>query len=119
MTSFLSFQTKSQDEQQPVESVRTCIIRAPTYHLLRVLDPFNTAYPTAVLTSFPSGALFARFDPTGRLIAAGRPDGALLILDLNIKDTARVYEWHVKALVSAKYVWLAALSSKYTFLYED
>ncbi|KAI5124879.1 hypothetical protein M0805_007309 [Coniferiporia weirii] len=65
------------------------------------LNPFsNTSYPTAVLTSLPSGASFVRYDPSGRYIAGGRPDGLAIIWDLDTKAAIRYLEGHVKAVTS-------------------
>ncbi|KAI0346972.1 WD40 repeat-like protein [Trametopsis cervina] len=63
-------------------------------------NPFNITYPTAVQTSFHSGASFAKFDPSGRFVAAGRPDGSARIWDLNTKSTVRWLEGHVKGVTS-------------------
>ena len=39
-------------------------------------DPFNITYPTAIQTSLHSGATFAKFDHSGRFVAAGRADAS-------------------------------------------
>ncbi|TDL29608.1 WD40 repeat-like protein [Rickenella mellea] len=64
-------------------------------------NPFNNiAYPTAVQTSLPSGASFARYDPSGRYIAGGRPDGTAVVWELDTKASIRWLEGHVKAVTS-------------------
>lgn len=62
----------------------------------------ENSYPTAVASFLPSQALFARFDPTGRFVAAGTPEGHLAIWDMDTRETARILEGHVnnKALTS-------------------
>lgn len=74
---------------------------APIIHV----DPFNNIpYPTAVLTSLVSGASFARFDPSGKFIAGGRPDGSAVVWDLDTKSAIRWLEGHVKAVTSVECV---------------
>ncbi|EMD40979.1 hypothetical protein CERSUDRAFT_121584 [Gelatoporia subvermispora B] len=63
-------------------------------------NPFNITYPTAVQTSLVSGASFAKFDPTGRFVAGGRPDGSAVIWDLGTKAPIRWLEGHVKGVTS-------------------
>lgn len=69
-------------------------------------DPFTITHPTAVQTSLFSVALFARFDPTGRYIGAGRIDGSAVIWDLETRSPVRWLEGHVKAVTSIEYVFL-------------
>ncbi|KAH9950038.1 hypothetical protein B0H21DRAFT_20898 [Amylocystis lapponica] len=57
---------------------------------------FNITYPTAVHTSLNSSASFARFDPSGRFVAAGRNDGSAIIWNLDTKAPVRWLEGHVK-----------------------
>lgn len=64
-----------------------------------MVDPFHITYPTAVQTSLHSGASVARFDPSGRFVAAGRPDGSARIWDLDTKSTVRWLEGHVKGVI--------------------
>ncbi|TCD61486.1 chromatin binding protein [Steccherinum ochraceum] len=63
-------------------------------------NPFNITYPTAVQTSLHSQASFARFDPTGRFVAAGLPNGSARIWDLGTKSTVRWLDGHVKGVTS-------------------
>lgn len=67
-------------------------------------DPFSIPYPTAVQTSLRAQASFARFDPSGRFIAAGRPDGSACIWDLDTRTTVRWLEGHVKGITSVECV---------------
>ncbi|EKM59556.1 uncharacterized protein PHACADRAFT_85948 [Phanerochaete carnosa HHB-10118-sp] len=61
-------------------------------------DPFTITYPTQVQTSLHSQATLARFDPSGRFVAAGRADGSARIWDLDTKSTVRWLEGHVKSV---------------------
>lgn len=63
-------------------------------------NPFSITYPTAVQTSLHSGALFARFDPLGRFVAAGRNDGTAVVWDLDTRAAVRWLEGHVKGVTS-------------------
>ncbi|OSX60574.1 hypothetical protein POSPLADRAFT_1047985 [Postia placenta MAD-698-R-SB12] len=63
-------------------------------------DPFTITYPTAVQTSLNSGASFAKFDYSGRFVAAGRPDGIAIIWDLDTRAPVRWLDGHVKAITS-------------------
>ncbi|KAG1902847.1 WD40-repeat-containing domain protein [Suillus fuscotomentosus] len=65
-----------------------------------LLNPFTVTHPTAVQTSLVSGASFARFDPTGKFVAAGRSDGSAAIWDLDTRAVIRWCEGHVKAVTS-------------------
>lgn len=65
-------------------------------------NPFSLQYPTAVQTSLPSGASFARYDPSGRFIIGGRPDGTAVVWDLDTKASVRWLEGHVKAVTSVE-----------------
>ncbi|KAI0069116.1 WD40 repeat-like protein [Artomyces pyxidatus] len=65
-----------------------------------LLNPFNITYPTAVQTSLPSQASLARFDPSGRFVAAGRSDGSAAIWDLETHAAVRWLEGHVKGITS-------------------
>ncbi|KAI0047292.1 WD40 repeat-like protein [Auriscalpium vulgare] len=65
-----------------------------------LLNPFNITYPTAVQTSLPSQASLARFDPSGRFVAAGRGDGSAAIWDLETHAAIRWLEGHVKSITS-------------------
>ncbi|KAL5488231.1 SWD1 [Sanghuangporus weigelae] len=65
------------------------------------LNPLrDIAYPTAVLTSLPSGASFSRYDPSGKYIVGARPDGRAFIWDLDTKSLIRRIEGHVKMITS-------------------
>lgn len=75
-----------------------------TLKLTLPLDPFNITYPTAVQTSLYSQASFSKFDPSGRFVAAGCPDGSARVWDLDTKSTVRWLEGHVKAVTSVECV---------------
>ena len=66
------------------------------------IGPFHLTYPTAVQTSLPSQAVLARFDPSGRYVAAGRSDGSAAIWDLQTRAVVRWLEGHVKGVVSVE-----------------
>ena len=68
------------------------------------LDPFSITHPTAVQTSLFAGASFARFDPSGRYVVAGRGDGLAAIWDLETRSAVRVLDGHVKGVTSAECV---------------
>ncbi|PCH41574.1 COMPASS complex protein [Wolfiporia cocos MD-104 SS10] len=63
-------------------------------------NPFNITYPTAVQTSLNSAASFAKFDTSGRFVAAGRNDGSAVVWDLDTKAPVRWLEGHVKGVTS-------------------
>ncbi|KAF8164829.1 COMPASS complex protein [Crassisporium funariophilum] len=63
-----------------------------------LINPFTLSHPTAVQTSLFAGALFARFDPTGRFIAAARNTGSTEIWDLETRAPIRWLDGHVKAV---------------------
>ncbi|KAH7931415.1 WD40 repeat-like protein [Leucogyrophana mollusca] len=65
-----------------------------------LLNPFTITHPTAVQTSLVSGASFARFDPSGKYVAAGRSDGSAAIWDLDTRAAIRWLEGHVKSVTS-------------------
>ncbi|PPR02510.1 hypothetical protein CVT26_011994, partial [Gymnopilus dilepis] len=65
-----------------------------------VLDPFTLSHPTAVQTSFFAGALFAKFDTTGRFIAAARLNGPAEVWDLETRAPIRWLDGHVKSITS-------------------
>lgn len=71
------------------------------------LDPFTLSHPTAVQTSLFAGALFAKFDPTGRFIASGRLNGSAEIWDLETRAPIRWLDGHVKAITSIECVLLS------------
>ncbi|ETW84254.1 hypothetical protein HETIRDRAFT_21704, partial [Heterobasidion irregulare TC 32-1] len=64
------------------------------------VDPFNITYPTAVQTSLPAQACLARFDPSGRYIAAGRSTGMAVVWDLETRAIVRWLEGHVKGITN-------------------
>ena len=51
-----------------------------------------------------SSANLARYDPSGKFIAAGRPDGMALIWDLETRAISRYLEGHVKAIMDIECV---------------
>ncbi|KZT39653.1 WD40 repeat-like protein [Sistotremastrum suecicum HHB10207 ss-3] len=63
-------------------------------------DDLYQTYPTAVQTSLVSNALFARYDPQARFIAAGQYSGSTVIWDLDTRAIVRVLDGHVKAVTS-------------------
>lgn len=65
-----------------------------------LLNPFTITHPTTIQTSLVSVASFARFDPSGKLLAAGRPDGSGVIWDLDTRATIRWCEGHVKGVTA-------------------
>ncbi|KAA1466074.1 WD40 repeat-like protein [Dentipellis sp. KUC8613] len=65
-----------------------------------LMNPFNITYPTAVQASLPSQASIARYDPSGRFVAAGRNDGSAAIWDLETRAAVRWLEGHVKGITS-------------------
>lgn len=65
-----------------------------------LISPFNITHPTAVQTSLFASALFARFDPTGRYVGAGCPNGSAAIWDIETRAPVRWLEGHVKAVTS-------------------
>lgn len=72
------------------------------HNIYILADPFNITHPTAVQTSLVAGASFARFDPSGRYVAAGRGDGAAAIWDLDTRSAVRWLEGHVKGVTSVE-----------------
>jgi len=67
-------------------------------------DPFIITYPTAVQASLPSQCSLARFDRSGRFVAAGRSDGSAAIWDLETRAAVRWLEGHVKGITSVECV---------------
>ncbi|KAF8121309.1 WD40-repeat-containing domain protein [Boletus edulis] len=53
-----------------------------------------------VQTSLVSGASFARFNPSGQLLAAARSDGSAVVWDLDTRATVRWCEGHVKGVTA-------------------
>ncbi|SRR6266851_7580415 len=68
------------------------------------VDPFNITYPTAVQASLPSQCSLARFDRSGRFVAAGRSDGSAVIWELETRAAVRWLEGHVKGITSVECV---------------
>ncbi|KAH9921520.1 COMPASS complex protein [Epithele typhae] len=60
----------------------------------------SSPYPTAIQTSLEALATIARFDSSGRFVAAGRNDGLAVIWDLDTKGPVRWLEGHVKGITS-------------------
>src|SRR5258707_8581519 len=67
-------------------------------------DPFIITYPTAVQASLPSQCSLARFDRSGRFVAAGRSDGSAAIWDLETRAAILWLEGHVKGITSVECV---------------
>jgi COMPASS component SWD1 len=80
--------------------------------IARLSDPFTLSHPTAIQTSLFAGALFAKFDPTGRFIAAARNNGSAEIWDLETRAPIRWLDGHVKAVTSIEYAVLILLLCK-------
>ena len=78
--------------------------------MIRRVDPFNVTYPTAVQTYLTSQALLAKFDSTGRYVAAGQHNGSVSIWDLETRATVRWLEGHVKAITNIEYATLSLKS---------
>ncbi|EIN10220.1 WD40 repeat-like protein, partial [Punctularia strigosozonata HHB-11173 SS5] len=64
-------------------------------------DPFNISYPSAVQNSLGAGAIFSRYDTSGRFIVAGRNDGSAAVWDLDTRSPIRWLEGHVKGVTHA------------------
>lgn len=73
-------------------------------HTNKLTDPFIITHPTTVQTSLVSGASFARFNPSGQLLAAARSDGSAVIWDLDTRATIRWCEGHVKGVTAIECV---------------
>ena len=58
---------------------------------------------------------FARFDPSGKLLAASRPDNTGVIWDLDTRAIIRWHEGHVKGVTAVEYVLPTALSLLLTY----
>jgi COMPASS component SWD1 len=84
--------------------IGTYILCTSILNNILALDPFTSHHPTAVQTSLVAGALFARFDPSGRYVAAGRSNGSAAIWDLDTKAAVRWLEGHVKGVTSVECV---------------
>ncbi|KAJ3560731.1 hypothetical protein NP233_g10648 [Leucocoprinus birnbaumii] len=65
-----------------------------------VINPFQITHPTSIQTSLLATALFSKFDPSGRWIAAGKQNGSVVIWDLNTRAPVRVLDGHVRAVTS-------------------
>ncbi|KAF5364209.1 hypothetical protein D9756_000928 [Leucocoprinus leucothites] len=65
-----------------------------------VINPFQITHPTAIQTSLLASALFSKFDPSGRWIAAGKQNGSVVIWDLDTKAPVRVLDGHVRGVTS-------------------
>ncbi|EIW62171.1 WD40 repeat-like protein [Trametes versicolor FP-101664 SS1] len=65
-----------------------------------VANFFTSPYPTAIQTSLDSLATIARFDQSGKYVAAGRQDGLAVVWDLVTRGQVRWLEGHVKGITS-------------------
>ncbi|KAK2462310.1 hypothetical protein APHAL10511_005616 [Amanita phalloides] len=65
-----------------------------------LINPFSITHPTAVQTSLFALAIFSRFDPSGRFIAAAKFDGSTDIWDLETRSPIRCLNGHVKSVTS-------------------
>lgn len=71
--------------------------------LAQVLAPFGQQdIPESVTTTLEDYATCARFNPSGRLIVAGRADGWGTIWDLDTQGVLRSLEGHTKAITSVR-----------------
>ncbi|KAG8688686.1 chromatin binding protein [Ceratobasidium sp. 395] len=77
-----------------------------------LLDPFGQDYPESVENTLDEYAVCARFNRTGRFIAAGRPDGKTSIWDLETKGVTQVLTGHVKTVMSVRNSRYVLTSSK-------
>ncbi|QRV76276.1 retinoblastoma-binding protein 5 [Ceratobasidium sp. AG-Ba] len=68
-----------------------------------LLDPFGQDYPESVENTLDEYAVCARFNRTGRFIAAGRPDGKTSIWDLETRGVTQVLSGHVKTVMSVSW----------------
>ncbi|CAE6539861.1 unnamed protein product [Rhizoctonia solani] len=68
-----------------------------------LLDPFGQDYPESVENTLDEYAVCARFNRTGRFIAAGRPDGKTSIWDLETKGVIQIFTGHVKTITSVSW----------------
>lgn len=77
------------------------------------IDPFETQnLPTTVRATLDSGAVIARFDWTGRFIAAGLRDGSALLWDLATQAVVRHFEGHVRAVTGLSWVKMSSACLK-------
>ena len=92
------------NEHFTIESVFTSEVSLSALLNIFCPDPFNITYPTAVQASLPSQCSLARFDRSGRFVAAGRSDGSAAIWDLETRAAVRWLEGHVKGITSVECV---------------
>ena len=72
----------------------------------------NSPYPTAIQTTIDAACTVARFDFSGRFIAAGRNDGLVVVYDLDTKSPVRWLEGHVKGITSIECVGLSSAACR-------
>ncbi|KAM0791350.1 hypothetical protein ACM66B_005818 [Microbotryomycetes sp. NB124-2] len=69
---------------------------------VNLLNPFNQSYPEHFDSSIDAGALCARFNPRGKfaghLLAVGRQNGVVTVLDFETKGCLKVLEGHVRPI---------------------
>ena len=81
-----------------------------TYNSCNSIDPFEAqSLPTSVRATLEpqeQGAIMvlARFDTTGRFVAAGLRDGRAWLWDLETQAVVRHFEGHVKMVTGLSYV---------------
>lgn len=81
--------------------ISTFITEIPDFVFTNTLDPFfSISHPTAIQTSLFAGATLAKFDTSGRFVAAARPTGDVDIWDLETRSAIRSLDGHVKAITS-------------------
>ena len=64
----------------------------------------ESSFPTTVQVSLASQAIFARYDPSGRFIAAGGYSGQVHIWDLTTKAIIRTLNGHKKVITGIESV---------------
>jgi len=64
----------------------------------------ESPFPTTVQLSLPSQALFARYDPSGRFIAAGGYTGQIIVWELATKGIITALLGHNKPVTSVESV---------------
>jgi len=70
---------------------------------IELLNPFGQDFPESVGSTLEDCALCARFNSTGRFVAAGRSDGWVTVWDLETKGVLRSLEGHVKAVTNVSW----------------
>jgi COMPASS component SWD1 len=66
-----------------------------------------------VRATLDSGAVIARFDRTGRFVAAGLRDGSVFLWDLATQAVVRNLEGHVRMITGLSYAFLSCVMAVY------